>query len=70
MKGSTSDDIVIPEAEGKVRIQADVPAGYIHVLCHYSPKFTGSLLSHNDVLRGDVQKKYYKGQVMRSFCMI
>ena len=67
MKGATSDDIVIPEAEGKVRIQADVPVGYIDVLCKYSPRFTGSLLSDNYVLRGDVQKKFYKSQVMSKY---
>ena len=44
MKGATSEEIIVPEAEGKLRIQADVPAGYIDVCCYYSPSFTGTLL--------------------------
>ena len=31
MKGATSKDIVIPEAEGKLRVQADAPEGFIDV---------------------------------------
>ena len=50
MRGATSKDIVIPEAEGKLRVQADVPEGFIDVHVFYSPFFTSTLLSDRDIL--------------------
>ena len=34
MKGATSEEIIVPEAEGYLRVQADVPAGFIDVRCY------------------------------------
>ena len=67
MKGATSEEITVPEAEGYLRVQADVPAGFIDVRCYYSPSFTGTLLSDNDILRDDPQKRFYNSQVMTKY---
>ena len=51
MKGATSNTVIVPEAEGKLRVQANVRQGYVDVHVYYSPFFTSTLLSDRDVLR-------------------
>ena len=61
MKGATSDEVIVPEAEGMLRVPADVPEGFIDVICYYSSAFTGTLLSD---LRCNPEAKKYCAQVM------
>ena len=63
-KGATSDAIIIPEAEGMLQVPANVPEGFVDVIWYYSPAFTGSLLSDNDILRFNLETKSYYSQVM------
>ena len=51
MKAATSNTVIVPEAEGKLRVQANVRQGYVDVHVYYSPFFTSTLLSDRDVLR-------------------
>ena len=37
------------------------------IRCYYSPSFTGTLLSDNDILRDDPQKRFYNSQVMTKY---
>ena len=50
MKGATSDNIIIPEAQGYLQVPTITKGVTIDVLCYYSPEFTSTLLSNNDVL--------------------
>ena len=45
----------------------DVPEGFVDEICYYSPAFTRTLLSDNDVLRCSPEAKYYKSQVMTKY---
>lgn len=67
MKDATSKDIIIPEAEGMLRVPTDVSAGFIDVMCYYYPAFTGTLLSNNDVVQSNSEAKYYNSQVMTKY---
>ena len=49
-KGATSNDRIIPEAVGYLQVPTIDPGKSIEVKCYYSPKFTSTLLSNNDVL--------------------
>ena len=64
MRGATSGNIIIPSAEGKLRVQARTKQGFIDVLCYYPPHFTSTLLSDRDVLRSSHFVKEYSGQAM------
>ena len=64
MKGDTSDQPIIPEAEGKLRVKAITKDGYIDVKCYYLPHFTSTLLSDQDVLCSTKFAKEYQGQAM------
>ena len=50
MKGATSKVIIVPTAVGYLRVKTNNIYGYIDVKCYYSPHFTSTLLSENDVL--------------------
>ena len=67
MKGATSNETIVPEAEGMLRVPADVPEGFVDVICYYSPAFTGTLLSDNDILRCNPEAKNYCAQVMTKY---
>lgn len=67
MKGATSNTIIVPEAEGKLRVQANVRQGYVVVHVYYSPFFTSTLLSNRDVLFATPFRKDYSGQVMSKY---
>ena len=67
MKGATSKAIIVPEAEGKLRVQANVLQGYIDVHVYYSPSFTSTLLSDRDILFATPFRNDYSGQVMSKY---
>ena len=50
MKGATSDNIIIPEAQGYLQVPTINKGMTIDVLCYYLPEFTSTLLSDNDVI--------------------
>lgn len=49
MRGATSGNIIVPSAQGLLRVQANTRDGFVDVLCFYSPHFTSTLLSERDV---------------------
>ena len=51
MKGGTSDNITIPEAQGYLKVPTIQDRKCIDVLCYYSPDFTSTLLLDNDVVK-------------------
>ena len=67
MKGATSNTVIVPEAEGKLRVQANVCQGYVDVHVYYSPFFTSTLLSDRDVLFATPFRRDYSGQVMSKY---
>ena len=50
MKGATSTDIIIPQVKGYLQVPTIQEGECIDVKCYYSPEFTSTLLSDNDVL--------------------
>ena len=50
MKGATSNKIIIPQAEGYLQVLTIQEGKCIDVQFYYSPEFTSTLLSDNDVL--------------------
>ena len=67
MRGATSGKIIIPSAKGWLSIQANTKDGFIDVLCYYSPHFTSTLLSEQDVLQSSQFAKELSGQVMTNY---
>ena len=67
MKGDTSDQPIIPEAEGKLRVKAITKDGYIDVKCYYLPHFTSTLLSDRDVLHSSPFAKDFSGQILTKY---
>ena len=66
MKGATSDQPIVPESEGKLRVKA-ITTGYIDVQCYYSPHFTSTLLSDCDVLHSSPFDKDFSGQILTKY---
>ena len=67
MKGATSDNIIIPEAQGYLQVPTITKGVTIDVLCYYSPEFTSTLLSDNDILLSNKNSEDYAGQSMLNF---
>ena len=68
MRGATSGTIIVPMAKGWLWVQAgNVRKGYIDVLCYYSPHFTSTLLSEQDILQSSTYAKEFAGQVMTKY---
>ena len=67
MKGATSTSIIVPKAEGYLQVPTIVDGETIDIKCFYSPDFTSTLLSDNDVLLSNKYHKAYKGQSMVKF---
>lgn len=67
MKGATSKCIIIvPKEEGFLQVPTIVDEETIEIKCFYSPEFTSTLLSDNDVLLANkYQHKQYKGQSIK-----
>ena len=67
MKGATSTNIIIPKAEGFLTVPTIEQGESIDIKCFYSPDFTSTLLSDNDVLLANPYNKHYVGQSMLKF---
>ena len=67
MKGATLVNLIIPAAQGWLRIQANTKSGYLDVLCFYSPHFTSTLLADRDILHSWPYCKQFSGQVMSKY---
>ena len=67
MKGTTSDNIIIPEAQGLLQVPIITKGVTIDVLCYYSLKFTSTLLSDNDVILSNKNSEDFAGQSMLKF---
>ena len=64
MKGATSDNIVIPEAQGCLQVPTITKGVTIDVLYYYSTEFISALLSNNDVILSNKNSGDYTGQLM------
>ena len=67
MKEANSDNIIILEAQGFLQVPTITKGVTIDVLCYYSPEFTSTLLSHNNVLLANKYSGEYIGQSMLKF---
>ena len=67
MRGATLQTIIVPEAQGYLEVPTITPGVTIDVLCYYSPDFTSTLLSDNDVLKAHKHAKEFSGQSMLKF---
>ena len=67
MKGATSDNIIITEAWGLLQALTINKGVTIDVLCYYSPEFTSTLLSDNDVILSNKNSGDFTGQSMLKF---
>ena len=67
MKGVTSGAVIVPEAEGYLQVPTIQEGKFAKVKCYYSPEFTSTLLSDNDVLESSPYRKEYSGQSMLKF---
>ena len=50
IKGATSGAAIVPKAEGYLQVPTIQEGKFAKVKCYYSPKFTSTLLSDNNVL--------------------
>ena len=67
MKGATLDNIIIPKAQGFLQVPTITKGVKIDVLCYYSPEFTSTLLSDNDVIFSNKNSGDFTGQSMLKF---
>ena len=67
MKSATLDNIIIPEAQGYLQVPTITKGVTIDILCYYSPEFTSTLLSDNDVILSNKNSGDYTGQLMLKF---
>lgn len=50
MKESTSNNVIVPIAEGFLKVPIKTDGVFIKLKCYYSPEFTSTILSDNDIL--------------------
>ena len=67
MHRATYGKIIVPLAKCWLRVQAGTRDDFIDVLCYYSPHFTSTLLSEQDVLRSSQFAKEFSDQVMTKY---
>ena len=67
MKCAISEQTIVPEAEGYLHDPTMQEGKFIEILCYFSPKFTSTLLSDNDVLKILKHASEYSGQSMLEF---
>ena len=67
MKGATSKNVIVPRAEGFLKVPTVTKGVFINIKCYYSPEFTSTLLSDNDILGALPMQKDYCGQTMDKF---
>ena len=53
MRGATSNNVIVPQAEVSLQVSTIQEGKWISVCCYYSPEFTSTLLSDNDVLNSN-----------------
>ena len=61
MRGATSKTSIIPSAVGFFRVKANNIDGFMDIKCYYSPHFTSTLLSDEDVLHATGHAEEYQG---------
>ena len=66
-KGATLDSVIVPQAEWYLQVPTIQSGKVIEVEYYYSPEFTSTLLSDNDVLESSRHHKEYYGQSMLKF---
>ena len=64
MKGATSENVIVPTAEGFLKVPTIHDGVTMKIKCYYSPEFTSTLLSDNDILEALPMRKDYCGQSM------
>ena len=68
MYGATNKELLIcPEAVGMLRIPALNQIKYIDIECFYSPSFSSTLLSDNDIIKATGHHKDFYGQSIDKF---
>ena len=67
MKGATSKNIIIPEAEGYLQVPTIQEGKCMDLQCYYSLEFTSNLLSENDIFCSSKFSKEYSGQLLLKF---
>ena len=67
MKEATSDNVIVPEAQGYVQVSTITKGVTIDVFCYYSPKLTSTLLSDNNILLANKNTGEYVEQFMLKF---
>jgi hypothetical protein len=67
MKGATSEVTIKPRAEGYLQVPTIQEGQFLKVKCYYSPQFTSTLLSDNDILEASPFRSEYSGQSMLKF---
>ena len=64
IKGATSNNIIIPDAQGYFQVPNIAKGVTINILCYYSPEFISTLLSDNDVLLANNNASNYVEQLI------
>ena len=54
MKGTTSNNIIIPQTEGYLLVLTIQEGQHIETLCYFSPDFTSTLLSDNNIMKSNL----------------
>ena len=67
MRGATSNNVIVPPAEGFLQVSTILDDNWINVCCYYSPEFISTLLSNNDVFISNKFQEKYFGQSMLIF---
>ena len=67
MKGATLENVIVPIAEGFLKVPTVCEGVFLKIKCYYSREFTSTLLSDNDILEALPMKKDYSGQSMIKF---
>lgn len=67
MKGMTSNNVIIPQAEAYLQISTIEEGKLIDVCCYYSPDITSNILLDNYVLSSNKFINEYCGQSLLKF---
>lgn len=64
MKGTTSENIIIPVVEGFLKVSTVSKGIFLKIKCYDSRESTSTLLSDDDILEALSMRKDYCGQLM------
>ena len=67
MQGATSKATIVPVAEAFLKVPTISDGVFMKIKCYYSPEFTSTLLSDNDILELLPMKKSYCRRDMVKF---